>query len=71
VSRPLEIFGEKFLRIPGLEPGTAQPVANRYIECAVRVPLTAKYKLIIPACYLEKYVLTAETLKDYSRPVVW
>jgi len=43
VSRPLDGSGEKFLRLPGLEPGTVQPLANRYIECANRFPLTAKH----------------------------
>jgi hypothetical protein len=63
MSRPLDGFGKhfNFLPLPGLEPGTVQPVANSYTERAIRVPLTAKYKLTIPACYLEIF-LTAETV---------
>jgi len=55
MSRQLTVLKKHFyfLPLPGLEPGIVQPVADRYTECAIRVPLTAKYKLIIPACYLE------------------
>jgi hypothetical protein len=38
MSRPLDGFEKhlNFLRIPELEPGTVQPVANRYTESGFR-----------------------------------